>query len=492
VPVRIRSIRKPLNMGVLKTRGIRQQLSIFLVLILLAVAASIAHSINRTIRLHPDDDLLKPFRMEAQPRSEDYGSLARYFTRGFGLHKSASGAGAAYPGLPSEHSPSVDRMEGFSRMAPLWGAWVVSGRPSAAERLELIATFRRGLLAGTDPVSKGYWGAMQDDDQRIVEASDIALALWLLRDSVWKDLSVADKKQVVAWLQQVNGKSVPDNNWHLFVVFVDAVLEKLASVDNRADAMRHYSRIKEFYRGEGWFSDGPADAFDYYNAWGIHYQLFWLQQVAPDWDKAFIDRARSEFVTSYRYLMTPQGIPILGRSVCYRMAAPVPLILDQFGTKKIDPTEARRAFDSTWQYFISHGGVMDGNITQGYCGSDPRVLDRYSGPASCLWGLRSLIAALYLPRDAEFWKASGGRLPVEQSDFIVDIKSVGWTLHGDRHTGDVEVRRRQGSKAVALRPVSTKDKMLSQISGEPLRPDNHAAEYDAATYSSQHPFCGCK
>jgi hypothetical protein len=479
-------------MGVLRTRGIRQHLSIFLVLIVFAVAASVAHSINRKIRLLPDEDSLKPFRMEAQPRIKDYDSLARYFTHGFSLHKTPSGAGGSYPGLPSEHGPSVDRMEGFSRMAPLWGAWVGSGRPSAAERLELITTFRRGLLAGTDPSSKGYWGAMRDNDQRIVEAADIALALWLLRDSAWNDLRAAEKKQVVAWLQQVNGKSIADNNWHLFVVFVDAVLEKLASVDNRAEAMRHYSRIKQFYRGEGWFSDGPNDVFDYYNAWGIHYQLFWLQQVAPEWDKAFIDRARSEFVTSYRYLLTPQGIPILGRSVCYRMAAPVPLILDQFGTKTIAPAEARRALDSSWQYFISHGGVKDGNITQGYCGSDPRVLDRYSGPASCLWGLRSLIAALYLPQDADFWKSSGGKLAIEQGEFTVDIKSIGWTLHGDQPTGNVEVRRRQGGKTVALRPVSTKDKMLSQISGRPLRPDNHAAEYDGATYSSLHPFCGCK
>jgi hypothetical protein len=232
--------------------------------------------------------------------------------------------------------------------------------------------------------------------------------------------------------------------------------------------------------------------FDYYNAWGIHYQLFWLQQVSPEWDKEFIDKARSEFVSSYRYLITPNGFPILGRSVCYRMAAPVPLILDQATSSRVNPAEARRALDATWQHFIQRGGVKDGNITQGYCGSDARVLDRYSGPASCLWGLRSLIAALYLPRDAKFWRASSGKLAVEQNDFTIEIKSIGWTLHGDKKSGGVTIRRMQGSKEISLQAVTAKDRILSAISGKPNRPDNHAAKYERAVYSSQNPFCECK
>src|SRR2546430_9556171 len=116
-------------MGAPKTRSIKPRLPIFLALVGLAVAASIAYSIDKRSRMRPRDDLLKPFRAEAQPRSEDYDSLAQYFAKGCELHKTAGGAGAAYPGLPSEHGASVDRMEAFSRMAPLWGAWVFSGRP---------------------------------------------------------------------------------------------------------------------------------------------------------------------------------------------------------------------------------------------------------------------------------------------------------------------------------------------------------------------------
>jgi len=466
--------------------------SILFALAGLALAGTIAHSINEQKRVRANDVLLKPFQKNAPSQAADYDGLALYFMQGFERFKTSQGSGAAYPGLPSDHGDSVDQLEGFSRMAPLWGVWVASGRAAPGEGPDVAATFRRGLLAGTDPKAKEYWGLMHDNDQRIVEASDIALALWLMRDQVWAGFSDGEKKQVVDWLQQVNGKAIPDNNWHLFVVFVDAVLETLASVNHHGEMRRHYSRIKQFYRGEGWFSDGPDNVFDYYNAWGIHYQLFWLQQVSPEWDKEFIDKARSEFVSSYRYLITPNGFPILGRSVCYRMAAPVPLILDQAMARRVRPAEARRALDTTWQYFTQRGGVKDGNITQGYCGSDARVLDRYSGPASCLWGLRSLIAALYLPRDAEFWRASSGKLAVEQNDFTIEIKSIGWTLHGDKKSGDVTIRRMQGSKEISLQAVTAKDRILSAISGKPNRPDNHAAKYERAVYSSQNPFCECK
>ena len=458
----------------------------------LALVATIAHSVSAQNRARTNDALLEPFREDLAPRAADYDGLALYFMQGFARFKTPQGSGATYPGLPSDHGGSVDRLEGFSRMAPLWGVWVASGRATGSAESDVAETFRRGLLAGTDPNGEEYWGAMRDNDQRIVEASDVALALWLLRDRVWSGFSLEEKKQVVAWLQQVNGKAIPDNNWHLFVVFVDAVVEKLAAVDNRGEMQRHYSRFKQFYRGEGWFSDGPDDVFDYYNAWGIHYQLFWLQQVAPDWDRRFINNARNQIVSSYRFLITPNGLPILGRSVCYRMAAPVPLILDQSSGKGVEPAEARRALDATWHYFIQHGGVTDGNITQGYCRSDARVLDRYSGPASCLWGLRSLIAALYLPRDAEFWRASNGKLAVEQNDFAVEIKAIGWTLHGDKRSGDVTISRAQGGRAISLQEVTAKDRMLSALSGKPNRPDNHAAKYDAGLYSSKHPFCECK
>lgn len=446
--------------------------------------------------------LLADFQSEDLLTEGAYENLFLYFVQGFQSHRSPGGASAAFPGWRSRNGEVADGMEGFSRMAPLWGAWVISGRPSTVRLLDgqlvdLNRLFQRGLLAGTNPANPEYWGNIGDFDQRVCEASDIALSVWLFRDSVWKKLSAEEQRQVVNWLQQVNGKQIADNNWHLFITFVNAVLHSLGHASDAQLARENYERFKQFYRGDGWFSDGPGRKFDYYNAWGIHYQLFWLQQVDPTWDSEFLNSARRQFVSAYAYLLTPNGLPILGRSICYRMAAATPLILAQGADTGVDPGEARRALDVTWTYFIRHGSVRKGNVTQGYCDADERLVDNYSGPASCLWALRSLVVALFQPADSSFWTVPVRKLPVEVSDFSFVIDATGWTIRGERASGIVEIDMPElTSKPLrvgdpVLQDVSILDRMKSTITGKPHRPPNYAAKYERRKYLSNPAFCGC-
>ncbi|MGA9510117.1 MAG: DUF2264 domain-containing protein, partial [Candidatus Sulfotelmatobacter sp.] len=368
-------------------------------LLIFSLVGCKSHVIRKTFPTG-DEALLADFRTKRPPTIQDYDDLFLYFVQGFETFRTPNGSMAIFPGLPSRHGATADGMEGFARMAPMWGAWVSSGRPPVVsfpggDTLDLRETFKRGILSGTDPNSPEYWGTIPYfDNQRIVEASDIALSLWLFRGTVWQQFTPTEKGQVSGWLLQVNGKHIPDNNWHLFITFVNVVLDKLGCPANLKLAMENYERLKQFYRGNGWFSDGPGNAFDYYNAWAIHYQLYWLQQVSPDWDPDFITNVRRQFLTSYQYLVGSTGVPIFGRSICYRMAGVAPLVFGagELGSE-VNPAVGRRALDLTWTYFIRNNALHDGNITQGYCGPDPRIVDNYSGPASCLWGLRSLIVA---------------------------------------------------------------------------------------------------
>ena len=88
-----------------------------------------------------------------------------------------------------------------------------------------------------------------------------------------------------------------------FPVFIGAVLSSLDVPNDRELVNQHYARFKEFYRGDGWFSDGPDDTYDYYNAWAIHYQLYWLQQVDPDWDRDFTGTQAPISVATHPYPM---------------------------------------------------------------------------------------------------------------------------------------------------------------------------------------------
>ena len=87
-------------------------------------------------------------------------------------HASPSGALELYRGLPGRNGYRVSGLEGFARTAPLFAAWVASGRPQqvaltkGAASVDLVEWLRRGLVAGSDPRSVDYWGNMSSGDQR--------------------------------------------------------------------------------------------------------------------------------------------------------------------------------------------------------------------------------------------------------------------------------------------------------------------------------------
>lgn len=444
------------------------------------------------------DSLLEPFGGEGELGIEAYRRLFAYFVEGWERHRSPHGALVEYPGWSSWSGERIDHLEGFSRVMPLFGAWVAGGRsPNVTLRdgrsIDLASAFRSGLLAGTDPTSSEYWGDMGDGDQRIVEAADIALALWFFRRSVWASLAGEQKNRVVRWLSQANPRTVPDNNWHLFVITVNTVLRALGEPLDADSSERRYRRIKEeFYRGAGWFSDGRHGSVDYYNAWSFHYSLYWLEQIRPAWDPDFIREARYRFLETYRYLIGPRGVPILGRSVCYRLAVAAPLVFGHLDCPfVVSAGQAKRALDETWRYFVRRGAVTGGNVTQGYFGPDRRILENYSGPGSCLWSLRSLIPAYWLPWQASFWQVPTEPLPVEKESYCVDVPSTGWTIRGDRDSRVITVEPGDGSAPdrIRLRRYGLVHRILAAAYRTPQRPENYEAKYGQRVYHSDPPFC---
>lgn len=434
---------------------------------------------------------------------ENYEQLFTYFLEGYYFYKSKSGALVNYPGLPSKHKRLVDQLEGFSRIAPLIGAWLYSGRNHIltlhnGNSVDLALLLKKAILAGTDPASEGYWGKMKNKDQRIVEAADVALTLWMTRTQLWGTLHSDQQKQITRWLAQVNGKKISDNIWHLFPVLVNAVLIDLGQEEGSEEQIqKHYSTMKNFYRGKGWFTDGlkHGERFDHYNAWGIHYALYWLNKMKPDLDHPFIQDAVGEFSESYKLLFTPNGFPIYGRSICYRMALPAPLIMaSTHSPKRVSSGEARRAMDLTWRYFIQHGALRAGTVTQGYCGTDPRILDHYSGQGSCLWSLRSLIVALSLPATDPYWQSSPERLPIEKQNYTVTLDVPGWVVSGDSQQKQVTLQRVNEDKKRAfsqLEEYSWLESFKEKFTHRLARPRNTEARYDGSSYNSELPFCGC-
>jgi hypothetical protein len=273
------------------------------------------------------------------------------------------------------------------------------------------------------------------------------------------------------------------------------VLRDLGLSVDTIPAVLHYERFKTFYRGEGWFSDGPGTVYDYYNAWAIQYQLYWISQVSPTWDPVFIASARKAFLASYKYLLARNGIPIRGRSVCYRLAVPAPLLLDYASaTSSTSAGEARRALDLTWTFFLRRGAVRQGAVTQGYCGPDQRILDNYSGPASCLWSLRSLVAAFVIPDRDQFWGHPQHVLPIDGQNYRVRIAAIRWTILGDIRTGTTSIVDDDSlpDAATELQSSDVWSDLKTLLTHRPHRAHNENAKYYRGTYRSEPVFCDCR
>lgn len=462
-------------------------------------------SVDGWAKFHPlsdeptsEDERFQQMFAEASGNVCDrYNLLFMYFLRGFVENVDIYGSRVNYLGFPSVRGYSVTGIEGFARTAPLIGAWLYSGRSQSIsdyitrEKVDLVALLRRALLAGTDPSSLGYWGDCQNNDQRIVEAADIARVLWLTRELIWDKLTVAEQDQVAGWLLQVQQAAIKRrNNWILFPVVVLAFLKSVNYINEYSSS--NYFEFKSNYVDYGFFTDGPDGDVDYYNMWGIAYDLFWIHTMDPNLDSIFLRNTLVTLGENCTYFVSPTGLPIMGRSVCYRTAVPSPiLIAARLSPETVHPGLALRSLDVVWSYFVGAGILRQGTMTMGYFGNDPRMVDNYTGPGSSHWGLRSLTLAFMSCGSDSFWTNKQELLPIERKNFELKLPKIGWQIKGDFLSGvlTLSILKNQTS-SVTVESYGLKQRFIEIIYRRPRRPKNYKIKYGLHSYKSDPPFAG--
>jgi hypothetical protein len=103
----------------------------------------------------------------------------------------------------------------------------------------------------------------------------------------------------------------------LFPILVDLVVSKLNANSGDtillARAHTQFAAYRNLYLEHGWFND-PPNGVDYYNAWGITYELFWLTQIDPTFETHFIAEAIADSSILTEHVLSPHGFPIMGGS----------------------------------------------------------------------------------------------------------------------------------------------------------------------------------
>lgn len=398
------------------------------------------------------------------------------------VERSGSPARVLYPddrrGLPD----SVDAIESFARIASAWGAWLRNPANPAVIHFEnheinLESLLRGALLDGTNPSNPyTYWGDIGHMDQRIVESADIALAVWMSRERVFCKMTLAEQAQVMNWLAQVDNKGTYTDNWILFTAMTQAVRLHLGFPSPEGELDNRLMQIGEFYRGDGWYVDGPTDEFELYNAWmfGWHYLLWmWIDgDRRPDHRQQVLERGRS-FIAGFLHFFGANGsFPAWGRSIVYRFAALAPFSVGHFlRIAPEDPGLLRRLSSGCIRYFYDHG-LFDPEehfVRQGYHGDFPPAGEAYISPGSPYWCCHGLFA-LTFDRDDPFWTAVESPLPVERKDFELVLPAPGFVVSGCRETGQVLLlNSRSGQEHDAPR-------------------HNYTSKYGKLAYSTHLPF----
>lgn len=333
----------------------------------------------------------------------------------------------------------VAYMEMFARLMTGFAPWFAApdvdapaGTPLAEEekiRRELRAMALKAYAHAVDPASPDYLG-WKAGGQTLVDAAFLVESFLRGWDGLWMPLDETTKQRYREEIAALHRYTPPYNNWLLFCSLEEAFLMKARG---NVDAYRLRSglyKAEEWYVGDGWYSDGPSFAFDYYNSYVI--QPMYLEAMetivgcgqsglfhyvdqsgrgksAKDKLPEILNRMRKYSVILER-MVSPEGTyPVFGRSIPYRMAVFQPLALLAWKKqlpKELPEGQVRAALEAVRKNMFSDDRNFNkaGFLTLGFNGAYPGASDRYTNNGS-LYMTSLFLMPLGLPATDSFWTA---------------------------------------------------------------------------------------
>lgn len=345
-------------------------------------------------------------------KKEDFRELLMDIIRPLLPYYSKGGAELILGVNATNYDQKAIRLEAFSR--PLWGLvpfWAGGGSSPEFEQI-----YQKGLVSGTDPEGEEYWGGFHAFDQRFVEMAAISYGLILAPDKLWEPLDERAKENLAKWLYGINQYELPIYNWILFAVLVNIALKKLGREYDGEKLEKYLAGVDTFYLGDGWYQDGDSGQKDYYVSFAIHfYCLFYamvMRKEDPSRCEKYLERAElfgRQFI--YWFDETGRALPF-GRSLTYRFSqvsffcACLMAGAEPFSVGVMKGLIVRHLCDWMKRPVFDRTDIL----TVGYGYPNPVMGERYNGPGSPYWALKTF-AILMLPDEHPFWHVKAEPLP---------------------------------------------------------------------------------
>jgi len=252
------------------------------------------------------------------------------------------------------------------------------------------------------------------DYQPIVDAAYLAQAFLRAPQALWEPLKAETKDAIIASFKILRKRKPFRSNWLLFGSVTEAFLLSINEPHDESRLNDGVDQLAEWYKGDGWYGDGPNLAFDYYNSFVIHPMM--VDSLAVMLDKKLIKQDRYDLALKrmQRYaigqerMISPEGTyPPIGRSITYRTGAFQALsqvALMKKLPESISPAQVRSALTKVKQNMYETPGTFDkqGWLQLGFCGHEPEIADYYTSTGSLYMATLSFLP-LGLPASDEFW-----------------------------------------------------------------------------------------
>lgn len=315
----------------------------------------------------------------------------------------------------------VTYMECFGRLMAGLAPWLSlpdDDTEESKQRKQLREWALKSYAHAVNPESKDYllW---RKEGQPLVDAAYIAESFLRGYDALWTPLDSLTKQRYIKEFTQLRRVNPPYTNWLLFSSTIECFLKKAGA---REDAYRITSalrKVEEWYVGDGWYSDGPDFAFDFYNSFVLHPMYVECLEVMTDGGKKSgwnlkadnfnrgIKRMQRFGIILERFVSPEGAFPVFGRSITYRTAVLQPLALLAWRgwlPKELPNGQIRAAMTAVMNRMFGDNRNFNekGFLTLGFNGSQPHISDWYTNNGS-LYMASLAFLPLGLPAEHPFW-----------------------------------------------------------------------------------------
>lgn len=310
-------------------------------------------------------------------------------------------------------------LEAFGRLMAGLAPWLELEGGSVEEqalRTRFRERYVKSITQGVSPQSPDYLNFSEAGAQPLVDAAFLAHAMLRAPRQLWEALESPVQSRLISELMKSRAIQPFYNNWLLFSAMIEAFF---LSVGENWDKMRVDYAVRkhlEWYKGDGWYGDGPDFHWDYYNSYVIQPMLLDILKVLKEHGQRAGEHYETALKRAQRYaliqerLISPEGtFPAIGRSITYRFGAFQLLgqmALWQQLPDGLPPGQVRNALSAVLKTLMEAPGAFDeaGWLQLGLCGHQPGLAESYISTGS-LYLCATGFLPLGLPPEAPFWSA---------------------------------------------------------------------------------------